>query len=49
VHATIEEKSEYSKGRSYEELVQVFDHLPKYRMKILLGDFITKVGREDWE
>jgi hypothetical protein len=31
----------------YEELEQVFDHLPKYHMKILLGDFNTKVGREN--
>ena len=22
----------------------MFDHLPKYHMKILLGDFIAKVG-----
>jgi len=25
----------------------VFDHFPKYHMKILLGDFNTKVGREN--
>ena len=25
----------------------MFDHFPKYRMKMLLGDFNTKVGRED--
>jgi hypothetical protein len=25
----------------------VFDKFPKYLMKILLGDFIVKVGRED--
>ena len=31
----------------YEELEQVFDHFPKYDMKILLGDFNTKVGREN--
>jgi hypothetical protein len=30
----------------YEELEQVFDKFPKYRMKILL-DFTAKVGRED--
>jgi len=24
-----------------------FDHFPKYHMKILLGDFNTKVGREN--
>ena len=26
---------------------QVFDHFPMYDMKILLGDFNTKVGREN--
>ena len=25
----------------------MFDHFPKYHMKILLGDFNAKVGRED--
>jgi hypothetical protein len=25
----------------------VFDKVPKYHMKILLGDFSAKVGRED--
>jgi hypothetical protein len=30
-----------------EELEQVFDKFPKYYMKILLGDFNAKVGRED--
>jgi endonuclease/exonuclease/phosphatase family metal-dependent hydrolase len=28
------------------ELEQVFDQFPRYRMKILLGDFNAKVGRE---
>ena len=46
VHATNEEKSEKSKDSFYEELEQVFDHFPKYHMKILLGDFNAKVGRE---
>ena len=39
VHAPSEEKSE--------ELEQVFDHFPMYHMKILLGDFNAKVGREN--
>jgi hypothetical protein len=29
------------------ELEHVFDKLPKYHMKRLLGDFNVKVGRED--
>ena len=31
----------------YEELEQVFNHFPTYHMKILLGDFNEKLGRED--
>jgi endonuclease/exonuclease/phosphatase family metal-dependent hydrolase len=36
-----------SKDSFYEELEQVFNHFPKYHMKILLGDFNAKLGRED--
>jgi hypothetical protein len=35
------------KGSFYEEFERVFDTFPKYHMKILSGDFIAKVGRED--
>jgi hypothetical protein len=31
----------------YGELESVFDKFSKYHMKILLGDFNTKVGRKD--
>jgi hypothetical protein len=31
----------------YEDLVRVFDQFPRYNMKILLGDFSAKVGREN--
>ena len=44
VHAPSEEKSDESKDSFYE---QVFDHFPKYYMKMLLGDFNGKVGREN--
>ena len=47
VHAPSKEKSEELKDNFYEELEEVFDHFPKYRMKMLLGDFNAKVGRED--
>ena len=47
VYAPSEEKSDASKDSFYEELEEVFDHFPKYHMKILLGDFNTKVGREN--
>ena len=47
VHAPSEEKSDDSKDRFYEKLEQVFDHFPKYNMKIMLGDFSEIVGREN--
>jgi hypothetical protein len=31
-----------SEGKSGEELERVFDHFPKYHLKILLGDFNEK-------
>jgi hypothetical protein len=47
VHAPTEEKRDDSKDSFYEELQQGFDHFLKYHMKILLGDFNAKLGRED--
>jgi hypothetical protein len=47
VHVPSEEKSDKSKDSFYEELEQVFDHFRKYHMKILLGDFKAKVGKEN--
>jgi len=47
VHVPSEEKSYESKDNFYEELEQVFDHFPKYHVKMLLGDFNAKVGREN--
>ena len=47
MHATSKDKSDDSKDSFYEELEQVFDHFPRYHMKILLGDFNAKVGREN--
>ena len=47
VHVQSEEKSDDSKDRFYEELEQTFDHFPKYDMKIILGYFNAKVGREN--
>jgi hypothetical protein len=35
------------KDRLYEELEQVFHKFPKYHMRILIGDFNTKVSMED--
>jgi hypothetical protein len=47
VHAPTENKIDDIKNRFCEELEQVFDTFLKYHMKILLGDFSAKVGRED--
>jgi hypothetical protein len=47
VHAPTEDKTDDVKDSFYEELEGVFFKFPKYRMKILLGDFNAKVGRED--
>jgi exonuclease III len=47
VHAPLEDKSDDKKDRFYEELACVLYQLPKYRIKILLGDLNTKLGRED--
>ena len=47
VHAPSEDKSNDSKDSFYEEFNQVFDHFLRYHMKILLGDFNSKVGREN--
>ena len=47
VYATSEEKSDGSTDGFYGELEKVFDHFPKYDIKILLGDFNAKVGREN--
>jgi hypothetical protein len=47
VHAPCEDKEDVVKNSLYEELGRVFDQFPRYDMKILMGDFNTKVGRED--
>jgi hypothetical protein len=46
VHAPTEDKTDDVKDSFYEELERVFDKFPKYHMKILLGDFNAKVGKE---
>jgi hypothetical protein len=47
VHAPTEDKTDDVKNSFYEELERVFDKFPKYNVKILLGDFNAKVGKED--
>jgi exonuclease III len=47
MHTPTEDKDDDIKDSFYEELEQVFDQFPRYHTNILLGDFNTKVGRED--
>jgi hypothetical protein len=46
VHTPTEDKTGDVKYNFYEELERAFDKFPKYHMKIMLGDFNAKVGRE---
>jgi hypothetical protein len=48
VHAPTEDTIDDMNGRFSEELEQVFNKLPKYYMKMLIGDFNSKVGRENY-
>jgi hypothetical protein len=47
VHAPTEDKIYEMKDSFCKEPECVFDKFPKYHMKIILGDFNVKVGRED--
>jgi len=47
MHASSEGESDESRDSFYEELEQCFEHLPKYHMKILLGECSAKLERED--
>jgi hypothetical protein len=47
VHARTEDKNDDKKDSFYEEVEQAFDQFSRYNMKIFLGDFIAKVGREN--
>jgi len=47
VHDPIKDNDDDIEDRFYEECEQVFDHIPRYRMKNLFGDFNTNVGSED--
>jgi len=46
LHAPSGKKNDNSNDSFHEELQQVFNHFPKYHMKILLGDFNAEVGGE---
>ena len=46
-HEPSEEKNDSSKDSFYKELEQAFDNFPKCHMNIMLGDFSTKLGRDN--
>jgi hypothetical protein len=47
VHTPCADKGDDVKDSFCEELGRVFDQLPKNDMKIILGDFNVKIGREN--
>jgi hypothetical protein len=47
VHAPCEDKDDDVKDSFHEELGRVIDQFPRYDMKILLGAFNAKVGKEN--
>jgi hypothetical protein len=47
VHAPCEDKGDDVKDSFYEEVGRIFYQFPRYDMKILLGDFNAKVGKEN--
>jgi hypothetical protein len=47
VHAPTDNKNDGTKDSFYEDLEHVFNHFPRYHMKILLGYFSGKVGKKD--
>jgi hypothetical protein len=47
VHAPAEDKTDYVKDNLYEELESIFDKVPKYHMKILLGDLKAKISAKE--
>jgi hypothetical protein len=47
VHAPCEDKEDEENDSYYEVLWRVFEEFLRYVMKIILGDFNAKVGREN--
>jgi endonuclease/exonuclease/phosphatase family metal-dependent hydrolase len=47
VHAPTEERSDEEKESFYERLEETYGKIPKYDMKIILGDFNAKIGKEE--
>jgi hypothetical protein len=49
VHSPTRDKTDDVKDSFSEELGCVFNTFPKHHKKILLQEFNTKVGRDNWE
>jgi hypothetical protein len=47
VQVPIEDKIDDTKASFHKKLERVFDKFPKYHTRISLGEFNSKVGRED--
>lgn len=45
-YAPTEEKDEEEKSAFYEEVERIFDSLPRYCIKVTVGDFNAQVGKE---
>lgn len=45
-HAPTECKEDIEKDIFYEEITKVFDELPKNTIKVIIGDFNAKIGKE---
>lgn len=46
LNATTKEKNDEIKAAFYEELEMLYDSLPNWKPKIVIGDFIMKIGKE---
>jgi exonuclease III len=46
VHAPIEEKEEEKMDEFYDKLSEIYNNLPGHDVKMILGDFNAKIGRE---
>jgi len=48
-HAPTNEKDDQEKESFYENLEDVYNRIPRYDMVIIIGDFNTKIGKQDYQ
>jgi len=48
VHAPVEERDELVKDFCYDKLNQIYQRTPAHDVKIVVGNFNAKTGREDF-